>query len=365
MAIAKLGPGPFEVIAVVFPDPDCLQDADLPEEVLTRLVNQTEFRCECCGSTRVLWPTVLANQTGQHFIVGRTCAQRAATGIDPRALSNAIHAAERVQRDHYLRQAEFVAWLESQPHPKGWTSKSRLDDVRYWVSRSAPKMAVIRKAWREFAAAKKSGKLAPSGAQLSPELEALLVFLRDNQAALAKLPHPLRGKRGFAKKSMVHYVEYMADTKAREARALTRALVTAKHAMGQGPSWAEIEAAEKRERETTQIEFETKRRDLVRVIGRAIKLAYPEIIEVLMDFDASYFNLPAEFTTASKIQGQAEQAETEQDLGRVALDAVRAGLDLQAAEASLEGARFYKCSTCGAEFESQRERNQHEDREGH
>lgn len=247
MALSKLG-NSFEIVAVVFPDPDCLADVwqDLPEEILSLLINSSSFKCSCCGSTRLLWPAVIKNEQGIHHIVGTKCASNMVKGIDPHEVSKLKHAAMRQQRDHFLASEEFTTWLKGMPHPKGWANNSRLDDVRHWVMRTLPKMAVIRKAWREFAKAKKSGLISPDGVQHSAEWKALASFHAENEAGLKAAPHHLSAKKRWAKKkTCADFVEWALDAKTTDADALSRALVIAKHSMGLGPSWDEIEAQKK------------------------------------------------------------------------------------------------------------------------
>ena len=150
MAITKLGTGPFHVVGFVTPDGFFEGYEDMSVAMRDRLHSE-KWRCDCCGSA-LNWPCILeAPEQGDDvfYMVGQTCASRAQKGIDLHALANAKHAAIRLQRDKYLADEAFKTWCQGQPHPKGWANKTRYDDVRYWVMRKAPKMAVLRKAWRE------------------------------------------------------------------------------------------------------------------------------------------------------------------------------------------------------------------------
>ncbi len=242
MSFEKLG-NTFEVIAVVFPDPDCLADVaeNIHEDILTKLLTSTSFKCDCCGSTNLAWPAIIENEIGKQFIVGTKCASNAVKGINPHKIADLKHAAVRVQRDHFLANEEFTTWLKGLPHPKGWNGKSRFDNVRHWVMRKLPKMAVIRKAWREFGKAQKAGLISPDGIQHSAEWATLATFHADHETALKGAAHHLAAKKRWAKKkSCADFIEWALDAKTTDADALTRALAIAKHSLGLGPSLEEI-----------------------------------------------------------------------------------------------------------------------------
>ncbi len=203
MALKKLGNGPFTVVEVMEPDYAVTGDAAWPESFTPA------DRCDCCGS-KISWRAIVtAPERDAWFTMGLTCASKAGQGIDSRAVTDLKHKAVRRERDRYLADESFVAWLKTQKHPKGWKGTTRYDDVRYWVMRKLPKMTIVRKAWREW----KGGAavdLLPEGVEQTPEWHALAALRDEHKDALAALPHPVQ-KRWAKKLTMLDYANYWLD----------------------------------------------------------------------------------------------------------------------------------------------------------
>lgn len=131
--LSKLGIGPFTIDAVLAPD--CTGwDFSGP-------IEGDPERCACCGKKGLRWRVVVTDQpTGKSFFLGRTCASKA-SDLDLAKLEELAARAERTRLEDLRygnteRGKAFRAWAAEQPHPKGWTGRSLLNDLDYWYGRS-------------------------------------------------------------------------------------------------------------------------------------------------------------------------------------------------------------------------------------
>jgi hypothetical protein len=81
-----------------------------------------EVSCFECGR-RLQWRVIVKFGESDYRTMGRRCAQKL---CDP-----ADGALARAQITH----PGIIEWLGTQSHPKGWSGKTRLDDVKYWVGK--------------------------------------------------------------------------------------------------------------------------------------------------------------------------------------------------------------------------------------
>lgn len=110
---SKLGVGPWEVIEVLGPD------------------EGARSVCAHCGH-RITWVAIIEDEaTGEKFDVGMKCAARA-SDLDTEKIDKLARDAERRFLEAAKKDAEFHAWAEQQPHPKGWENRSLMNDLRYW-----------------------------------------------------------------------------------------------------------------------------------------------------------------------------------------------------------------------------------------
>jgi|GEM_PF-3033929 len=152
MALAhfsKLGPAPFTVADMIGPD-DAIYGGSDPFEG----VEGAHDRCECCGK-KLSWRVLLVDGAGKPHVVGRSCAAQA-EDLKGVSLRDAELKAKRRVLDTWMTSehgAAFREWASKVPHPKGWSGRSLLDDLRYWTRRKgADALPKIRKALKAFGA---------------------------------------------------------------------------------------------------------------------------------------------------------------------------------------------------------------------
>ncbi len=182
-SFAKLGPGPFRFIDLIGPE-DFVMAGDNPFEG----IEGDQSKCEHCGS-RLSWRAIVEDANGQGHVVGRTCASRAMdlTGVALRALEVKAKRGFITKWMSSEDGAEFRKWCATQPHPKGWASKSLLSDLQYWIGRDGIKnMSKIRKALKAFGKGDCTELLAEEVAAQAHRLEKAQARYFDNIKVAAK-----------------------------------------------------------------------------------------------------------------------------------------------------------------------------------
>lgn len=215
MSLARIGSGPFEVVEILDPEYRKVAGEILPDPTPVAGMDELEARsrCACCGAS-ISWRVLVRDRmSDRHYMLGLTCAGRAQSGIDSRAIAAAKKRAMRVLYERRMHEPGFIEWLRTQPHSKGWAGKTRMDDVTY-EARSSQRQTVLNAAWEDY----KAGTDA-----CGAERTALRTWLADNMALAERTRHPFIDKRGA---TLAAYIEWMLTN--RTGAELTRALTVAK-----------------------------------------------------------------------------------------------------------------------------------------
>ncbi len=91
-------------------------------------------RCAACGQ-KLAWRFIVVNDLDDRYVVGSKCAANACE-IEAHRIEAKRKSGLREWARRQLRNEDLIEFLKAEPHPKGWTRRTRLDDVRYWTGKA-------------------------------------------------------------------------------------------------------------------------------------------------------------------------------------------------------------------------------------